>query len=149
MLFLTVWPDVSESLFLKWWGRGGWWVSYLCQIEWAGSPVLPGGKALLLGDMAHIFTFVLPWQGGQVNLPWYPWQDTVSKWERSLHEAELHSHPLCPCTSYFLLLTHSLFHSALLHSLSCCLSVVVLSWLHFVSSENSYFCSMCSLQSIY
>lgn len=137
MLSLTAWPHVLESLFVKWWGEG--WMgggSYLCHIEWAVSPVLPGGKALLLGCMAHVSLLCCHDKGGKLissglsrKILWL-----AVSWEGSLHEAR-------PPHAPFVCLPHSVLYTlsfALFWNVG--LSMVGLSWLHVCVS--SLVCSL-------
>lgn len=150
MLSLTVWPHVSVTL-LKWWRRGAWWVGYLCQIEWAVSPVLPGGKGWLLGYMAHISLLCCHDKEGKL----------ISH-GTSRKILSLSGKGLCMRQGFFhtpsvhVPLTLCCLHN---HSFTLlwndCLSVVVLVLCHLLSAalnskeDNSYFCSVCSLQGIY
>lgn len=84
--------------------RGGG--SYLCHIEWAVSPVLPGGKALLLGCMAHVSLLCCHDKGGKLissglsrKILWL-----AVSWEGSLHEAR-------PPHAPFVCLPHSVLHT--------------------------------------
>lgn len=63
--------------------------SYLCHVEWVVSPVLPGGKALLLGCMVHVLLLCCHDKGGKLISPGLSrkilW--LVAVWEGSLDEA--------------------------------------------------------------
>lgn len=76
--------------------------SYLCHVERAVSPVLPGGKALLLGYMVHVLLLCCTDKGGKLissalsrKMLWL-----AIRWEGSLHEAKL---PHAPFVCLFFL----------------------------------------------
>lgn len=79
---------------------------YLCQIERDVSPVLPGGKALLMGCMAHVSLLCCHDKGGKLissglsrKILWL-----AVSWEGSLHEAR-------PPHAPFVCLPRSLLHT--------------------------------------